>query len=75
MKIEDINCTWDMKPLLKEGDLIECPECKEWINHNEWIESSVDCELCGDHTAIQCPKCDELFDHVYSPEFNTKTSV
>lgn len=72
MKTEEINGTWNMIPELKEGGEIECPECKEWSNHNKWIETSVDCELCGDHDAIRCPECEEEFDHVYAPDFKTK---
>lgn len=68
MLIEDLS-SWDFPVDPFEGCEIQCPECKEWSNHNDWIESSVYCELCGDHSAIQCPKCDERFDHVWSPKF------
>lgn len=68
MNIKDLK-PWDMKPQPTEGCEIKCPECRKWSKHTEWIESEVDCEDCGSHSAIRCPKCDEDFDHVWSKEF------
>lgn len=76
MQIEDIKGTWLISPEenLVNGCELKCPECKKWANHNEWKESYVYCEDCGDHAAIECPNCDERFDHVWSPTFKCMTS-
>lgn len=54
----------EFSPELKEGCSIECPECKEFSHHNEWVEAEVGCEDCGSHAAMKCPKCDVYFDGV-----------
>lgn len=74
MKTEDISGWWIVKPEenLKEGCELKCPECGEWANHNNWDESEVGCEDCGEHMAIKCPNCDERFDHVWSPTFECR---
>ncbi len=70
MNIKDLSDSWDFEPIenLKEGCEILCPECLTWSLHTEWRESSVGCELCGEHYAIKCPECDERFDHVWNSE-------
>lgn len=59
---------------LEEGDEIQCPDCKEFSSHKDWIESDVGCEDCGTHIAIQCPKCDRCFDTVFmrKPQFHIR---
>ncbi len=74
MTIKDL-CLWQFKPLLDEGDEIECPACKEWTSHRDWIESEVGCEDCGAHTAMECPHCHERHDHVFGPTFNTRAPL
>lgn len=73
MTIEQLKFAWTFEPVLKEGSEIQCPECKEFSHHDDWIQTSAGCELCGDHDAIECPKCGEYFDHVFSPTFVTKS--
>jgi uncharacterized protein (DUF983 family) len=72
MNIEDLNFLWEFNKPIYEGCEIECPECKEYSLHTDWIETEVGCEDCGSHSAIQCPKCDEPFDHCRYIIFNIK---
>lgn len=74
MKIENLSGSWDFVPEenLQEGCEIQCPECKQWYNHNAWGLSSVYCELCGYHDAIECPNCKECFDHVSHEPFKCR---
>lgn len=67
MNIEDLE-DFDLIPLenKKEGCEILCPNCLNWSNHTEWKMSTVECDVCLYHDAIECPKCSRLFDHVYS---------
>jgi len=44
---------------------VRCPECGEISPTEEWTDSVVGCELCGEHSAIRCPKCGEDFEHVW----------
>jgi predicted amidophosphoribosyltransferase len=48
-----------------DGDPLACPECHAAVPRIEWINTSVGCEDCGDHPAIECPECGEDFDHVW----------
>lgn len=43
-----------------------CEECHETSPARDWRLTSVDCETCGDHTAIQCPRCLEVIDLVFT---------
>lgn len=43
---------------------IVCPECKRATMAHEWKETSVGCECCGDHEAVECPYCEERFDPI-----------
>lgn len=74
MEIEDIKGTWIVEPIEKliDGCELQCPECSEWVNHKDWLESEVYCEVCGEHTALKCPECDERFDHVWSKTFQCR---
>ena len=74
MKIEDIKGIWMVVPedTLQKGCEIKCPECGEWHNHEEWKETEVPCDLCGEHLAMECPNCKERFDHVYSEVFECR---
>ena len=69
MKAEEMYA-YDIEPF--DGCEIQCPECKEWSNIENWKEYTVPCDICGDHDAIMCPECTELFDHVYSPRFEVR---
>lgn len=40
-----------------------CPECKKLVTMEAGHE--VGCELCGEHSAVQCQSCLESFDHVW----------
>lgn len=62
---------WDLSEEItdEKAQEVECPECKEWSIAADWSETSVGCELCGEHAAIRCPKCYESFDHVHGPVF------
>ncbi len=62
-----------MEPEPVDGCEIKCPECFVWSKIEDWEETSVGCELCGEHTAIRCPKCSECFDHVHGPKFETRS--
>lgn len=42
-------------------EIHKCPEC----GHADWREGYVECEDCGDHTAVVCKNCGEAFDHVW----------
>jgi len=42
-----------------------CPECGATTPANDWRETSVGCEDCGEHDARECPACEERFDHVW----------
>lgn len=42
-----------------------CPECNETSPVEEWAESYIACDTCGDHEARKCPRCGELFDTVW----------
>jgi len=64
---------WDINPF--EGCEIQCPECKEWASHKDWLETKVYCEDCGSHSAIRCPNCNEEFDQVWSPKFEVREPV
>ena len=72
MKADDFGL-WNVYTF--EGCEIQCPECKEWASHNNWTETEVYCEDCGEHSAIRCPNCDEVFDHVWSPMFEVREPV
>ena len=52
---------WDVKAF--EGCEIKCPACKKWSNHNEWTETEVYCELCGEHAAIRLSATRLLITH------------
>ena len=71
MDIEDLKF-WKFDKIPFEGCEIKCPECGEWSKHSHWIESEIDCEDCGTHSAMECPVCHERFDHVWRPTFKVK---
>lgn len=77
MKIEDIKDTWDIlnPDQAVDGCEIKCPHCNEWSSHNDWEQTSLPCDLCGDHDAIRCPECFESFDHVWSPDFECRNPL
>jgi hypothetical protein len=63
--------------LPKEGDVIQCPDCKVWTEADQWDDTCIYCEMCGDHSAFACPACGLTVDHVYHNEdypkaFNVK---
>ena len=70
MKADDFNFLWNIEAY--EGCEVECPECKEWSKIEDWRETELYCELCGDHAAAVCPECDVAFDHVWGPRFETR---
>ena len=74
MEIEDIKDLFDISPLenLVEDCELKCPSCNEWASHKKWKETSVHCEDCGEHLAMNCPNCNEDFDHVYSEIFECR---
>lgn len=41
---------------------LKCPSCLEWIDEEDWKESTVDCESCDYHYVEICPLCDEIYD-------------
>jgi hypothetical protein len=45
---------------------LKCPQCgfKE-TEEEQFIDTTVGCEDCGEHTAVECLKCGAVFDHVY----------
>ena len=71
MNIEDL-WPWSFTKEPFEGCESLCPECTTWQPHAQWNETSVYCEDCGDHIALQCPVCDEAYDSVWGPEFDVR---
>ena len=47
---------------------IHCPECGIVSMVSEWKETTVGCEDCGEHDALECPECEERFDNVWHDE-------
>lgn len=45
-----------------------CPECGATPPADEWRSTTVYCEDCGDHAAIECPNCEKVFDMVFRDE-------
>lgn len=43
-------------------------DCGEPFKQSTWIEIETygDCDLCGDHSAVQCPKCNQIYDTIYN---------
>lgn len=59
--------SFNFEPEPKDGgDLVVCPECKEASPIRGWRESSVYCDVCGDHPALVCPECEEYIDSVWT---------
>ncbi len=56
---------WDLPTGIVE---IHCPECGHVTMISEWQETTIGCEDCGDHSAIECPNCEERFDNVWHDE-------
>ena len=72
MKAIDVTYTWQFDKPITDGSIIECPECNKSTPLSDWVESAVDCDICGDHASIVCPECCEHFDHVWAPVFKVK---
>jgi hypothetical protein len=72
----DVDSAWGWRfdpNLQSDNDLVRCPECDKWYPLSEWIESSVGCQDCGEHAAMECPADrDHYFDHVWSPTFDVR---
>lgn len=64
---------WNVK-VFEECE-IKCPECNKWSDMQDWKKDDVPCEVCGEHEAIVCPKCGQYFDHVWSPEFESREKI
>lgn len=45
--------------------IIQCRDCEQWAPEDQWAECETPCELCGDHSGIQCPFCDECHDEIH----------
>jgi acetyl-CoA carboxylase beta subunit len=75
MEVADIKGTFAVDPesSLIENCLLKCPDCRKWTSHKDWVECTVYCKTCYEHTAIECPNCGVRFDHVWSPVFKCKT--
>lgn len=67
-----IDLGWYTEKDYDENTIIKCPECNEWTSIKEWKEGETYCEDCGSHYGIICPKCEEIFDHVWHPDFEIK---
>jgi RNA polymerase subunit RPABC4/transcription elongation factor Spt4 len=61
MAEEDRQGWWNVLP----ADAWTCPSCKTTSPVENWRETRVACDDCGDHDARECPVCEELFDHVW----------
>lgn len=46
------------------GETWTCPECEESSPIEEWNETEIPCDACGDHPARYCPRCFDAFDNV-----------
>jgi len=53
-----------------KAEKIQCPDCLEWSNVDEW-ESDVFCwDDCEEMVAMECPKCKETFERYSGVMFN-----
>jgi hypothetical protein len=69
MRIEDMGW-WDYDSPLFEGCFIECPKCFVATSHEEWEESCILCDDCGEHAALVCPNCNSVIDLFLSPRLH-----
>ncbi len=76
MNAQDIAFYFEVIPgeSLRNGCELKCPSCKGWAIHTDWIETTVPCDLCSEHTAMRCPNCYEDFDHVHSKPFECRVT-
>lgn len=55
---------------------IKCPKCGfVETDEEKFIDTTVPCEDCGEHSGIQCPRCDELYDHVWKGDVCTECGL
>lgn len=67
MRVEDlvfIDFRNRQKPQTEEDEIL-CPICEGWFPVKDWEEDIIDCEICGDHSALVCPHCGEYSDTVF----------
>ena len=64
MERDRIDGWWSIPPLTHWV----CPRCEKESPVDDWEESSVGCEDCGEHDARVCPLCGEASDHVWGTE-------
>jgi len=71
MILEDASDPFDFDPDPKSvEDLIICPSCCQERPVKDWERGEfINCDLCGEHTALRCPVCQCAFDHVYADPF------
>lgn len=50
---------------VRDGDQVKCPDCGTWSPLADWKEGFVECDTCGDHSAMECPECGEGVDHIH----------
>jgi len=53
---------------LIENSKVKCQFCGKLSDNQDWEETTIFCEDCGEHPAIRCPKCDEVVDLVMNLE-------
>ena len=45
---------------------LKCPKCGFIeTDAKTFIDTTTECELCGEHSGIECPVCGFVCDHVY----------
>ena len=72
INLSDANFWFNFSHEIDEKSEIECSECKEYSNIQQWTDGYAYCEDCGDHNAIVCPKCDWPIDHIWCPVLNVR---
>lgn len=61
-----------LEPRATDTCEVECPECGTWSALALWTRTSVECETCGDHNAMECPACLEDFSSICVAPLRTR---
>lgn len=43
----------------------KCVHCLAVVDEDGFIETEVECEECGSHSALECPECGYVYDLAY----------
>jgi len=72
MNMKRLGWPWKFTGEITEDTEIQCQYCNAWSAFKEWGPTSVECETCGDHDALECPHCFEGQDHIHQRPFETR---